>query len=115
MGNVLPIKAEFDLENYPAEKPGVKLSLNKVTLFGDEEDPDMEDQANDILKEIYKNVGIISEDGTVDMDKLNLQWSIEGEPDEDDDDDEEDDEDDTVYPLQHIMNKLWVTIKPHMS
>ena len=69
---MLPIKADFDLENYPSEKPGVKLSLNKVTLFGEEEDPDMEDQANDILKEAFSNTEVVSEDGTVDMAKLNL-------------------------------------------
>lgn len=109
---MFPVKAELDLTEYPEKRPAIKLSINQTYLFGESEedvDEDILDQAKDFLKEILAKIDYTSEDGTVHTDQMYLEWKVEGD-DEDDDEDGDDEADQTSFPLQHIINKIGLSI-----
>ncbi|CAI2377146.1 unnamed protein product [Moneuplotes crassus] len=114
---MFPVKAQLDLTEYPEKKPGIKLSINQTYLFGGSEedvDEDILDQAKDYLKEILAKIDYTSEDGTVHTDQMDLECKVEGD-DDDDDEDDGDEADQTSFPLQHIINKIGLSIHQHLS
>lgn len=99
--DLLPLKVEIDLTDYPESYPGLKISLNgDLFEFYDQETVDA---LKERFNEVIGQVPFIDTEGNVDNEQLKIRYIVD-DPEEEDQEPIEAEEEDPVPPLAHILN-----------